>query len=47
MTQDPCISVVAKSGTRLLVIIPKNFRDDFPQGTHVEIVKVKSVIVPG
>ena len=44
MTNDPCISVVAKSGNRLIVNIPADFRDDFPQGTQVEIVKVKTTI---
>lgn len=41
---EPCIAVVAKSGPRLVVNIPADHRDEFKQGTEVEIVKVKTTI---
>ena len=38
----PCISTISKSGNRLIVNIPAGFREEFKQGTKVEIVKVKT-----
>lgn len=37
---QPCISVVSKSGDRLIVNVPAAFKGEFPQGTDVEIVKI-------
>ena len=41
---DPCISVVSKSGDRLIVNVPASHRDEFPQGTDVELVKVETIV---
>lgn len=38
------ISSVSKMGSRLIVNIPSNFRDEFEIGDLVEIVKVKTTI---
>lgn len=39
-----CTADVTWCGRRLVVGIPKDFIDEFPHGTRVAIVKVKTVI---
>ena len=38
------ISYVAKQGTRRNVPIPKEFYEELPLGTEVEIVKIRTVV---